>query len=388
MARKSQCNLPNPTTGAMETHHFETEVAQIADMPSFMQGVNKNGTDAEKVCSLIGANRGYRKANTAYALGDVVYVNALAMSKKLVAVKAGATGSGALTISSTAEGALVTDGGVTWIVDSLADGIYDAAHQNGLSRGADLTAYWDSGLMSTNIQAGKFIGMHIGDFITKTVSTAATTYTNKSGTSVTQAAATYSNVKWLIGAFDPHIHCGDTETTAHHVLLIPASTLQRNVSMNPTNTTEGGYVGSDMWKVHMPVWATAIKNAFGSTHVLKHRELLTNAINATAASAAGVGWVGTTSSWAWTDVEVNIPNESMVYGQLWGSSGHEGGDFPRLLPLYALKCGHLDDRSWFWLRSVASASNFCFAIGSGDANSVGASNPGGGGGIRPYFLLR
>jgi hypothetical protein len=230
--------------------------------------------------------------------------------------------------------------------------------------------------------------MHIGDYIIKSIDLPAMTYTDKSGTSVTQDAQTFSNAKWLVGAFAPHLHCGDTETTAHHVLLIPASTLQRNVSMNPTNTTEGGYLGSDMWKVHMPVWATAIKNAFGSAHVLKHRELLTNAVNATAASAAGANFVGTTSGWAWTDVEVNIPNESMVYGQLWGSSGHDGGDFPRMLPLYALKSGHLDDRSWFWLRSVASASHFCRAGHDGVAGDSGASTSSSNGGIRPYFLYR
>jgi hypothetical protein len=113
---------------------------------------------------------------------------------------------------------------------------------------------------------------------------------------------------------------------------------------------------------------------------------LTNAVDATAASAAGVGWVGTTSGWAWANVEVNIPNESMIYGRQWGSSGYEGGDFPRMLPLYALKGSHLYDRNWFWLRTVSSASNFALAYGNGAVNFRGASFAGDGGGIRPYFL--
>lgn len=263
-----------------------------------------------------------------------------------------------------------------------------AAAHNGIYRGKDLTSYFDSGDMSTAIANGTFEDIFIGDYITKTVTTAATSYTDKAGNSQTQAEATYSNVKWLVAALDPHLHCGDTETTAHHVLLIPSTTLQKNVAMNPTNDTTGGYLGSDMWTVHMPIWATAIKAAFGSNHVLSHRELLTNAINATAASAAGANFVGTTSGWAWTDVEVNIPNESMVYGQLWGSSGHDGGDFPRMLPLYALKCSHLDDRSWSWLRSVASASNFCMANNLDNATVYGASTSYSDGGIRPYFLLK
>ena len=328
----------------------------------------------------------YRKANTAYVVGDIVFHNALAVSQKLVCVKAGTTANSALTLSSTDEGAYITDGTAAWVIDSLADGNYSAGHGNGIYRGADITAYWDSGLMSANIAAGKFVGIHIGDFITKSVTLPAITYTNKAGVEQTQAAQTFTNVKWLVAAIDPHIHCGDTETTAHHVLLIPASTLQRNVKMNPTNDTTGAYTGSDMWRVHIPNWASAIKTAFGSGHVLKHRELLANAINATAASGAGAGWVGTASNWAWTDVEVNIPNEQMIYGgRVWGS-GFDGGDFPRILPLYALKCSHLDDRSWFWLRAVASASHFALAIYTGNAACTGASYSLSVGGVRPYFL--
>ena len=332
------------------------------------------------------ASLGYRQPNTTYEVGQIAYHSALSM-QKLVCVEAGTTASGDITPSAT-EGALVTDGTVTWQVDSLADGNYTAIHQDGIAGGRDITAYWESGIMSTNIQAGKFVGIHIGDYVTKTITTAATTYTNKSGTAVTQAEATYSNVKWLVAAIDPHLHCGDTETTEHHVLLIPASTLQRDVKMNPTADTTGAYVGSDMWTKIMPIWTAAIKTAFGAGHVLSHRELLANATNTTVQSTGG-GMTGKSSNWAWTTVEgANIPNEAMVYsGSVWGSS-YDVGDFPRQLPLYALKCSHLDDRSWFWLRAVASSSHFARASTYGNASYDGASNSAGDGGVRPYFLLR
>ena len=366
MAVPSTWRVYNPATGEWDVQHPETELAQVADMSALMRTANTK-TDVDSVREAIGANRGYRKASTAYAIGDIVHTNALALGKKLVCVKAGTTASGSLTVSNTAEGAMVSDGSVVWTVDSLADGIYGAEHQNGMYRGADLTAYWDSGYMSTNIQAGKFVGMHIGDYIVKSVTTAATTYQDKAGTTVNQAAATYADVHWLLAAFDVHMNCGDAynastnpdgiATTAHHVLIIPSSTLQRSVKMNPTDDTTGGYVGSDMWRVHMPIWATAIKNAFGAAHILKHRELLSNAINATAASGGYAAWQGAASGWAWTTVEANIPNEAMVYGgNVWASSAEDTGDFPRILPLFALKCGHLYDRSWFWLRAVFSAS--------------------------------
>lgn len=332
-----------------------------------------------------GEKEQYRQPSTAYTAGQIAYHSALGTSK-LVCVQAGITSSGTITPSTT-EGELTTDGTVVWQTDSLADGNYTAIHQNGIAGGRDITAYWESGILSTNIQSGLFVGMHIGDYITKTVELPAMTYTDKSGTEVTQAAQTFSNVKWLVAAIDPHLHCGDTENTAHHVLLIPSSTLQRNVSMNPTNDTTGAYLGSDMWTKHMPNWATAIKNAFGSTHVLNHREVLPNATNTTVQSTSG-GLTGKSSNWAWTSVDVNIPNETMVYGgSVWGSS-YDVGDFPRQLPLYALKCSHLDDRSWFWLRAVASSAHFADANVYGDAYYTNAGYSNLLGGIRPYFLLR
>lgn len=345
MAVKSAIYVPNPVTGTQEIHHFETELAQVADMTSFAQTLNKK-SDAASMRSHLGT-----PANTAATESTAGLMPAVDKVK----------------------------------VNNI---VHSAEAHNGIFRGKDLTSYFNSGQMSTDIAAGNWTNIYIGDYITKTITLPAITYTDKAGTEQTQAAQTFTNVKWYVAAIDPHIHCGDTETTAHHVLLIPASTLQRNVKMNPTNDTTGAYTGSDMWRVHMPNWANAIKTAFGSAHVLKHRELLANAINATAPSGAGAGWVGTASGWAWTDVEVNIPNEQMIYGgRVWGS-GFDGGDFPRILPLYALKCSHLDDRSWFWLRTVSSASCFAYAHDYGDAGGGGASRALGGGGIRPYFLFR
>lgn len=359
--------------------------SSIAGNNEFLTWVGNNTAQKVSRDDFVKSLPTYRQPSTVYSAGQIAYHNALSM-QKLVCVKGGTTASGNITPSTT-EGALVTDGTVTWQVDSLADGNYSAIHQNGIAGGRDITAYWDSGIMSTNIQAGRFIGMHIGDYITKTVNLPAMTYTNKSGTSVTQTAQTFSNVKWLLAGFDVLLHCGDTETVAHHVAIIPSSTLQRSVSMNPTNDTTGAYIGSDMWTKHMPNWATAIKNTFGSTHVLSHKELLTNAINTTVQST-GAGMTGKSSGWTWATVEVNIPNETMVYGNSAFGSSYDEGDWPRILPLYALKCNHLDDRSWFWLRAVASSARFAAASNHGGADSNSASGANGSGGIRPYFLLR
>ena len=282
---------------------------------------------------------------------------------------------------------------------NIKDTSNPAAAHNGIYRGKDLTSYAESGEMSAAIADGSFKDIYIGDCITKTINLPAITYTDKAGASKTQAAQTFANVKWLVAALDPHLHCGyyegDTvnygETKEHHVLLIPASTLQRNVCMNPkvsnADTTAGGYIGSDMWRVHMPNWAAAIKSAFGASHVLRHYSIMSNSVDVNAPSAAGVNWKGSANNWAWTPVDVNIPNEAMVYGGSPASSSFEDtGDFPRILPLYALKCNHLEDRSWFWLRSVSSSAAFAIAYSYGNAGTTVASAANADGGIRPYFL--
>lgn len=96
---------------------------------------------------------------------------------------------------------------------------------------------------------------------------------------------------------------------------------------------------------------------------------------------------GKSSNWAWTTVEgANIPNEAMVYGGSVFGSGYDVGDFPRMLPLYALKRNHLEDRSWFWLRAVASSSRFARANDGGAATYGDAAGSDANGGVRPYFL--
>lgn len=322
----------------------------------------------------ISANKtAIREPEKEYALGVIVYNSILSIGKKLVCVKPGITAAGSLTLSDTTEGAIVTDGSVVWIVDSLADGINTAAHKNGIYRGANLTAYWDSGYMSANIQAGVFVGMYIGDYITK---------------SITVSGTAYNNLKWLLAGFDSHLHSGDTETTAHHVVITTENVPGKNIRMNATNVTTGGFVGSEMWTTTLPKWATGIKNAFGAAHILKHRELLTNSVSASAVAGGAGGLTGTANNWAWTDVEVNIPNEPMVYGGRVFGGGYDVGDWPRQLPLFALMGVHQTTREWFWLRAVASSTYFSYAHGSGNANYCSASSSDASGGLRPISLLR
>lgn len=344
--------------------------SSIAGNNEFLTWVGNNTAQKVSRDDFIKSLPTYRQPSTAYTVGNVTYHSALSM-QKLVCVKAGTTASGDI-IPSTTEGALITDGTVVWQVDSLADGNYTAIHQNGIGGGRDITAYWKSGIMSTNIQAGKFVGMHIGDYIIK---------------SVTIDGTTYSNVKWIVMDLDYHLHAGDTETTAHHVVLMPETTLGTQ-AMNATNITTGGYVGSVMWTTHIPKVVTGIKAAFGDTHVLTHRELLSNTVDTSIKSCGYNGWTGAASNWAWTDVKVNLCNESMVYGSRHASSSfYDGDECTKQLAAFNLNHGlRCSKRQWWWLRAVAYSTTFAAVNGYGHANYRHASDAVGG--VRPYFLLR
>ena len=262
----------------------------------------------------------------------------------------------------------VTNGGLAPVPGM----IHSAALHNGLYRGKNLTEYFESGEMSAAIAAGTFEDIYPGDYIIK---------------SVTIDGTTYSDVKWIVMDLDYHLHAGDTETTAHHVVLMPETTLGTQ-AMNATNITTGGYVGSVMWTTHIPKVVTGIEAAFGDTHVLTHRELLTNTVDANAKSAAYNGWTGAASNWAWADVKVNLCNEPMVYGSRHASSSfYDGGECTKQLAAFNLNHGlRCSKRQWWWLRAVAISTNFAIVSDNGVAYNRDASNTDGG--VRPYFLLR
>ena len=345
-------------------------INQITDVTTFIQHISKTGSNAETVRELLNIDYCFRKGNKSYALGDIVYTDLLVTGKKLVCVKAGVSNNTDLNLTTNVEGALITDGTVTWMIDSLADGIYNTGHQNAKYREADITGYWESGLMSANIQAGKFIGIYPGDYIVK---------------SVTVNGTTYNNIQWIVGDCD-YYYTG-YGVSGHHVLMFP-KTIIGTARMNSTDTTSGGYVNSEMWTTTIPKYATGISNAFGSSHILAHNELLTTGMNSSSRSGGLYDWGGASNNWAWqTGVKVNLFNEPMVYGgRVFSSSGFDVGEsYSQISAMKHNKTLCFTTSGWYWLRSVAFSRSFCNSISSGDAYGSNASISGGG--VRPVFLL-
>lgn len=255
-------------------------------------------------------------------------------------------------------------------LQQLVDANSAAAH-NALYRGKDLTSYFESGEMSQAIANGNFKDIFPGDYITKNVTINGTTY----------------NVKWIVGDLNYHKGHGDAETTANHVLMFAESRIF-TARMNATDITTGGYTGSEMWGTTMPLVAAGIKAAFGASHVLKHRELLTKAENDSTPSMAGNGWNGAATNWEWVDVEANIFNEPMVYGgKVFSSSFYDVGDCTSQIAAFRHNHELIPARrTWNWLRAVVSSSTFAVSSINGYATYSDASDASGG--VRPYFLLR
>ena len=187
-------------------------------------------------------------------------------------------------------------------------------------------------------------------------------------------------VDYLVAGFDYWYQCGDTACTTHHVVIIPRNHLY-TYHMNASNTTEGGYVGSDMYKNGLTQAKTTFNAAFGSAHILNHREHLTNAVSN-----------GRPSGGTWYDSTVELPNENMMYGSHIFAPASDGTNIPNnytisksQLPLFRLAPWlSFTSSYWCWLRDVVSAADFAAANDTGSCNYGSASAEAG---VRPVAGL-
>lgn len=238
--------------------------------------------------------------------------------------------------------------------DEIAPLLFNnAGAHNAIYRGKNLGSSVTAAQYA-EIAAGTFKDMYIGDYWT------------------------IGGVNYRIAAFDYYLNCGDTNTTAHHVVLVPDTNLYSHV-MNDTNITTGAYVGSKMYTEGLEQAKTTIKAAF-SGHVLSHRIYLSNATSNGKASAG-----------AWVDSEVDLMCEHMVYGNGVFSPVSDGSTIPNnyrveksQLPLFQHEPSRICNRASWWLRDVISASYFAGVGNGGLAGYGGASNSLG---VRPAFCI-
>lgn len=187
---------------------------------------------------------------------------------------------------------------------------------------------------------------------------------------------TINGRKYWAAHADYRLHCGDTELTTHHMLVIPDRSFYNGV-MNDTNVTTGAYYGSKMKTSGLADALATVKADFGADHILTHRVLLANAVSN-----------GLSSGWAWYDSQIDLMNEKMVYGShAWGGgsqNGYDTGADKSQLALFQARPDLITNRENWWLRDVQSAPSFCDVDNLGAANAWGASTSIG---VRPAFLI-
>lgn len=248
--------------------------------------------------------------------------------------------------------------------NNLSFGVTGAGIHNSIFRGKFLgNSVTDA--QKAAIAAGTFDDMYVGDYWT------------------------IGGVNYRIAHFDYWWNCGDIECGLHHAVIVPDTCLY-NAQMHNTasgqyeageaNTTEGGYIGTDMYKTGLNQAKTMINNAFGAEHILSHRELLVNTVVN-----------GKPANHAWYDSTVELMNEPMVYGSYIFTPACDGTTISyrytidkSQLALFAMRPDLICNRAAWWLRGVVSGAHFAYVGGHGDADCSTASAPFG---VRPAFRI-
>lgn len=189
---------------------------------------------------------------------------------------------------------------------------------------------------------------------------------------------TINNINYRIAAFDYFYNTGDVNCTSHHIVIVPDQCLY-TAKMNDTNTTQGGYVGSKMYRTELNRAKTIVRNAFNN-HILKHRVYLSTAVAN-----------NEISNGAWFDSEVDLMNEQMVYGgtiYMFTSSPTLIPSNYRVeksqLPLFSHNHNLINIRESWVMRDIANDSNFMSIYEHGNASIDSASNIFG---VRPFFCI-
>ena len=188
----------------------------------------------------------------------------------------------------------------------------------------------------------------------------------------------------------------------HHAVMVPGQGFDGTQHfgrsrMNATITTEGGYKSSEMNTHVLGGVVSAGSTAADATinqqlyaefgaHLKTTRELVSNAINATGYNRLGSA-TGCASNWEWISAQSVSMSEIEVYGSIsWSSAGYDTGNANIQLPLFAFsKLAQSNRSSYWWLKDIASAGDFCIAGSNGRAYYSGAAYANNF--VRPRFII-
>ena len=283
-------------------------------------------------------------------------------------------------------------------ISLLNQGLTNISHNIPRLVPKDITSYYQDGSLWDRLNGTNGYSfledIFVGDYIKMSRPISAYDQTQTYQTTGSQYV-TIAGINTLLGN-------GDISINFNHLVMVPGqgfSGVQHfgRSRMNPTDTTSGGYVSSEMYTITIGAIATEglteitatinqqLYAEFG-THLKTTREILSNSINASGTNRFGK-YTGCTNGWSWYDCQAVLMSEVEVYGStVWSSSGYDTGNANMQLPLFANNTSALNDRtSYYWLKDVASADRFCLSSDSGLSDCNGAS--GANGCVRPRFVI-
>ena len=263
----------------------------------------------------------------------------------------------------------------------------------------DITSYYSDGSLWNRLNGSGgyslYQDLYVGDYFKMSRAISA-----KNPDSKNQATGS----QWVtIASIGGLAHNGDNiDLTANHLVMVPGQGFGGTQHfgrsrMNSTNTTAGGYKGSEMNTTVIGAVATSGSTAstatinqqlyaeFGS-HLKTTRELITNGINTSGYNRFGTAG-GCSNGWEWASMQAILMSETELYGSIaWSSSGYDTGNANHQFELFAHSQSAINNRSaWYWMKDVASASSFCFSSYIGVSNYGGASYCSGY--VRPRFVI-
>lgn len=225
----------------------------------------------------------------------------------------------------------------------------------------NLTDWWYNGNGKAEVAAGNFSNVRPGDYI---------------------IGASTGKKYWVVDLDYYYQHGSSSSFNKHHLVMMCAWNTGSK-RMNETNTTEGGYVGSEMYTTHVPAVIDDILTPDFGSNLLSFPCLLSNTVTTTV--PRGNGLTGGSTNRAWSDEKAILPGEVQVYGCLAYGNAYDTGNSKQQLAMFR-EYGYnkVVGRDPIWLRDVASSAYFAYAYTGGAVNYYNASTSYG---VRPLFVL-
>ncbi|MBQ7265133.1 MAG: hypothetical protein IJS61_03455 [Firmicutes bacterium] len=287
--------------------------------------------------------------------------------------------------------------GIQAIADSKAISNFD--HNSLCRNGVELTDKYTIEQILSKVQSGDFSDIYVGDTITVSINT-----TLGGAEDVELLVAGINSYGGRMAIWDEESDDYDHDYR-NHLALVPKDCLKTTAKMNATNTAEGGYYQSAMFKTTIPVYVSAFESVFGQNRLFAPEAFICQGTDFNKESIGNVGYYEDDYLWGseedWDEgtnpSKLQLLTEMEVYGQNIYNHSYDGCNhrgMRKQLPLFKLRpdyipCGRGYKRSqstqdWWWLQDVADSWGFSCVSGDGDCYGGGASNSRG---VRPLLYI-